>query len=151
MVVTLNKIGLKVPILSSDVALAYVVIHALGPLANGLYFDNYGVLPFVNVPKAVFFRNVMKKFANLKLAPIDTFASVGFGAGQVLVEGLKRAGPNPTREGLIAALQTFRKWNGSIFGPLTYTASSHAGLKGAYMIQVRNNNFSVITKFQYPG
>jgi branched-chain amino acid transport system substrate-binding protein len=149
-VVTLSKVGLKVPILSSDVALAYVVIKALGPLANGLYFDNYGVLPFVNVPKAVFFRNVMHKFANLKLAPIDTFAGVGFGAGQVLVEGLKRAGPNPTRAGLISALQTFRKWNGSIFGPLTYTAGSHAGLKGAYMIQVRNNNFSVLTKYMYP-
>jgi branched-chain amino acid transport system substrate-binding protein len=149
-VVTASKVGLKVPLLSSDVALAYVVIKALGPLANGLYFDNYAVLPFANVPKAVFFRNVMKKFANPKLAPTDTFAGVGFGAGQVLVQGLKRAGPNPTRAGFLKALQTFRKWNGSIFGPLTYTASSHAGLKGAYMIQVRNNNFSVLTRYQYP-
>jgi branched-chain amino acid transport system substrate-binding protein len=149
-VVTASKIGLKVPILSSDVALAYVVIHALGPLSEGLYFDNYGTLPYANTAKATFFRNVMNKYADLKLSPIDTFASVGFGAAQVLVEGLKRAGANPTRAGLVKALETFKKYNGSIFGPLTYTAKSHAGLSGAYILQVHNNDFSVLTKFQYP-
>jgi branched-chain amino acid transport system substrate-binding protein len=67
-----------------------------------------------------------------------------------MVEALKRAGRNPTRQGLLRALQSFRKWNGSIFGPLTYTAKSHAGLKGTYMIQVQNGNFKTLTKYQYP-
>jgi branched-chain amino acid transport system substrate-binding protein len=149
-VVTASKVGLKVPLLSSTVALAYVIIKALGPLAEGLYFDAYGALPFANTAKAAFFRTVMTKYADPKLAPIDTFASVGFGAGQVLVEGLKRAGKNPARAGLIAALQTFRKWNGSTFGRLTYTATSHAGLSGAYVLRAHNGDFVTETKYQYP-
>jgi branched-chain amino acid transport system substrate-binding protein len=149
-VATLPKIGFQTKVLSSDVALAYVVIKALGPLAEGLYFDSYAVLPGANVPKATFFRNVVTKYGNPKTAPIDTFTSVGFGAAQVLVAGLKRAGRNPTRAGLIKALQTFRKWNGSIFGPLTYTAGSHAGLNGSYMVQVHNGAFVTLTKYQYP-
>jgi branched-chain amino acid transport system substrate-binding protein len=147
---TLSKVGVKVPVLSSDVALAYVVIKALGPLAEGLYFDNYGVLPLANTTKSNFFRNVVTKYGDPKTAPVDTFTSVGFGAAQVLVEGLKRAGKNPTRPGLIAALQTFKKWSGSIFGPLTYTAKSHAGLNGAYILQVHNGAFETLTKYQYP-
>jgi branched-chain amino acid transport system substrate-binding protein len=150
MVSTLPRVGVKVPVLSSDVALAYVVTTALGPLAEGLYFDSYSVLPFASTAKAALFRNVENKYADLKLAPIDTFAAVGFGAGQVLVEGLKRAGSNPTRAGLLKALESFRKWNGSIFGPLTYTSKSHAGLKGSYIVQVRNGAFATLTKYQYP-
>jgi branched-chain amino acid transport system substrate-binding protein len=147
---TAPKVGLNVPLLSSDVALAYVVIKALGPLAEGLYFDDYGVLPFANTPKANFFRSAMTKYADPKKAPIDTFASVGFGAGQVLVEALTRAGKNPTRQGLLNALQTFKKWNGSIFGPLTWTARTHAGLKGAYILRVHNGDFETLTKYEYP-
>lgn len=147
---TLPKVGLKATVLSSDVALAYAVIKALGPLAEGLYFDSYAVLPLANVPKAAFFRNVIQKYGSAKTTPVDTFTSVGFGGAQVLVEGLKRAGRNPTRAGLIQAMQTFRKWNGSIFGPLTYTSGSHAGLKGSYIVQVHNGAFKTLTAYQYP-
>jgi branched-chain amino acid transport system substrate-binding protein len=149
-VATAPKVGLSVPILSSDVALAYVVIKALGPLAEGLYFDSYAVLPFAADPRANFFRTTMTKYADPTKAPIDTFASVGFGAGQVLVEGLKRAGKNPTRQGLLNALQTFKKWNGSVYGPLTWTAKIHAGLKGAYLVRVHNGAFKTLTKYKYP-
>jgi branched-chain amino acid transport system substrate-binding protein len=149
-VVTASKIGLSVPLLSSTVALAYVVIKALGPLAEGLYFDAYTGLPLANNAKANFFRTVMNKYADLTKAPIDTFAAVGFGAGQVLVEALKRAGKSPTREGLIKALEAFKKWKGSIYGPLTWTAKTHAGLKGAYLVRVHNGAFKTLTKYKYP-
>jgi len=137
-------------LLSSTVALAYVVIKALGPLAEGLYFDAYTGLPLANNAKANFFRTTMNKYADLTKAPIDTFAAVGFGAGQVLVEALKRAGKSPTRQGLLSALQTFKKWNGSIYGPLTWTAKTHAGLKGAYLVRVHNGAFKTLTKYKYP-
>jgi ABC-type branched-subunit amino acid transport system substrate-binding protein len=144
------KVGLKARILSSDVALAYVVVKALGPLAEGMYFDAYSVLPFANNPKAALYRQVMRKYGTAKSTPIDTFTEVGFGAGQVFVEGLKRAGHNLTRAGFLRALQTLRRWNDSIFGPLTYTPSSHAGLNGAYMVQVRKGNLVRISGYQYP-
>ncbi|MEO8755733.1 MAG: ABC transporter substrate-binding protein, partial [Casimicrobiaceae bacterium] len=59
---------------------------------------------------------------------------VGFGtlegyiAARVLVEGLRRAGPNPTREGLIAGLETLRDFDVGGFY-VTYTPSDHNGSK----------------------
>ncbi|MBX3658251.1 MAG: ABC transporter substrate-binding protein [Ramlibacter sp.] len=51
----------------------------------------------------------------------------GFAAAKVLVEGLRRAGPKPTREKLITALETFRKFDlGGL--EVNYTATDHTGL-----------------------
>jgi ABC-type branched-subunit amino acid transport system substrate-binding protein len=51
----------------------------------------------------------------------------GFTAAKVLVEGLKRAGPNPTRVGLQKALETFKKVDlGGL--EISYSPASHTGL-----------------------
>jgi branched-chain amino acid transport system substrate-binding protein len=51
----------------------------------------------------------------------------GFAAAKVLVEGLKRAGPAPTRERLITGLNSIRKFD--IGGmELSYSPSDHSGL-----------------------
>jgi branched-chain amino acid transport system substrate-binding protein len=149
-VATAPKVGLKAKLLSSDVALSYGVIKALGPAAEGMYFDNYAALPTANTPQAALFRQIMTKYGTPTTTPIDTFTEVGVGAAQVFVEGLRRAGRNLTRQSFLNGLQTFRAWKGSLFGPVTYTARSHAGVRGAYMIQVRNGDFVRITGYQYP-
>ncbi|KQV85945.1 ABC transporter substrate-binding protein [Rhizobacter sp. Root1221] len=51
----------------------------------------------------------------------------GFSAAKVLVEGLKRAGPKPTRQGLMAALNTMQKVDlGGM--ELSFSPSDHTGL-----------------------
>lgn len=51
----------------------------------------------------------------------------GIAAAKVLVEGLRRAGPNPTREKLVAALNTLRKFDlGGM--ELSYSPTDHTGL-----------------------
>ena len=51
----------------------------------------------------------------------------GFASAKVLVEGLRRAGPNPTRAGLKRALESFNRFNlGGL--ELSYNPSSHTGL-----------------------
>lgn len=51
----------------------------------------------------------------------------GFAAAKVLVEGLRRAGPSPSREGLIKALETMRPYD---LGGLSvdYSPTDHSGL-----------------------
>jgi len=54
----------------------------------------------------------------------------GFAGAKVLVEGLRRAGPNPTRVRLQQALETFRKVDiGGL--ELSYSATNHTGLEYA--------------------
>ena len=51
----------------------------------------------------------------------------GFAAAKVLVEGLKRAGPKPTREKLVAALETMQKVDlGGL--EISYSPTDHTGL-----------------------
>ena len=51
----------------------------------------------------------------------------GYAGAKVLVEGLRRAGPNPTRAGLRTAMETFRKFDiGGL--EVSYTPTNHSGL-----------------------
>ena len=51
----------------------------------------------------------------------------GFAAAKVLVEGLRRAGPKPTRDKMQAALESIRKFDlGGL--EVTYGADDHTGL-----------------------
>jgi branched-chain amino acid transport system substrate-binding protein len=51
----------------------------------------------------------------------------GFAAAKVLVEGLRRAGPKPTREKIVSALESIRKFDlGGL--EVSYSAEDHTGL-----------------------
>jgi branched-chain amino acid transport system substrate-binding protein len=52
----------------------------------------------------------------------------GYIAAKVFVEGLRRAGPHPTREGLVSALETLRDFDVGGFN-VTYTPTDHNGSK----------------------
>jgi len=58
---------------------------------------------------------------------LSHMALEGFGAAKVLVEGLRRAGPNPTRASFIAGLESLRDYDlGGL--KLSYSAANHTGL-----------------------
>jgi acyl-CoA hydrolase/ABC-type branched-subunit amino acid transport system substrate-binding protein len=58
----------------------------------------------------------------------STHSRIGFAAAQLVVEGLRRAGPDLTRESLIAALEGVRDWTGGLLPPITYSPTDHRGL-----------------------
>ena len=61
------------------------------------------------------------------LAGVTPAMLEGFAGAKVLVEGLKRAGPKPTRERLIAALNGLRKFDlGGM--EINYSTTDHTGL-----------------------
>jgi ABC-type branched-subunit amino acid transport system substrate-binding protein len=67
---------------------------------------------------------VLAKEKNVELSPAML---EGFAAAKVLVEGLRRAGPNPTRAKLVAALESIKKFDlGGL--EITYGPDDHTGL-----------------------
>lgn len=56
----------------------------------------------------------------------------GFLNATVLVRALKDAGPTPTRESFVAALEKLQEFDLGIGHKLSYSASSHEGLRGTY-------------------
>lgn len=97
----------------------------LGADGNGVVISQ--VVPFYSDPMydvAVEFRNALKRqFPQSK----PSFNNLeGYIAAKAFVEGLRRAGPDLTRNGLIAALETFRDVDLGRF-KLTFTPTDHNG------------------------
>ena len=68
------------------------------------------------------------------------------------VEGLKRAGKNLTREGLVKAMGSFKNWApDKLTAPITWSAERHHGANPIRMMRARkaaDASFTVITDYQ---
>jgi ABC-type branched-subunit amino acid transport system substrate-binding protein len=103
-------------------------------LAAELGSEGQGVGISQVVPFPWFIGTPVVKEYQKNLSASNAAAEIGFGslegyiAARVFVEGLRRAGPNPTREGFISAMETLRDFDiGGYF--VTYTPTDHNGSK----------------------
>ena len=71
----------------------------------------------------------------------SAFAAAGFIAGEVFCEGLKRAGKSPTREGLIAAMESLRDWDGIMAKGISYTPEFRSGKASMYFMRFAKPKF----------
>lgn len=69
----------------------------------------------------------------------------GFTNAKVIVEALRRAGPNPTRLGFRQALESLRNLDLGIGAPLTFGPERHQGLDNVYFTRVENGRWVPIT------
>ncbi|MEO6918380.1 MAG: ABC transporter substrate-binding protein [Collimonas sp.] len=82
------------------------------------------------------FQSVLKGMAKPPPSSYSTFE--GFVAAKLLTEGLRRAGPNPTRPKLMAAMETIRDYDlGGV--RVSYTPNNHDGSKFVEMIMIGKN------------
>lgn len=68
----------------------------------------------------------------------------GYINARVLVEGLKRAGPDLTREGFIDALESIRDFPLGLDINIAFSPSDHQGLDRVYFTRLVNGQFSLI-------
>jgi branched-chain amino acid transport system substrate-binding protein len=57
-----------------------------------------------------------------------THSRIAFAAAQLVVEGLRRSGPELSRETFIAALEGMRDWTAGLLPPISYSPTDHRGL-----------------------
>jgi branched-chain amino acid transport system substrate-binding protein len=60
---------------------------------------------------------------------------------KVIVEGLRRAGPQPTRAAFRAALESLRNFELGIGSPVTFSSERHQGLDNVYFTRVENDRW----------
>jgi branched-chain amino acid transport system substrate-binding protein len=72
-----------------------------------------------------------------------THSRIGYAAAQLIVEGLRRAGPELTREGFIAALESLKDWTGGLLPPISYSADDHRGLTALALQRAVNGRWIV--------
>lgn len=65
----------------------------------------------------------------------------GFASAKVLVEGLRRAGPKPTRARVVAALETIRQYDLGGGLEVSYSATDHSGIDFADLSIISDGRF----------
>lgn len=88
------------------------------------------------------FRATFPKYAPGQ--PITKFGVYGWGQARLVVEALRRAGPDVDRERLIAAVETFKDWQDVV--TLTYTATDRRGATKAWIEQARGGRIVKLTE-----
>jgi branched-chain amino acid transport system substrate-binding protein len=99
-------------------------IKALGEFGRGVIVSQvYPGVRTADYPMV----NEARKLAKAKGVELSPAMLEGYAAAKVLVEGLRRAGANPTREGLVKALETMRPYDlGGLL--VDYSSDDHTGL-----------------------
>ena len=68
----------------------------------------------------------------------------GFIDAIILVEGLKRAGPDITREKFIAAIESINNFDIGISNPISFGKNDHQGLDKVYYTKIKNGELVLI-------
>ena len=109
----------------------------LGDLGRGVGIAQ--VMPFPWNPATPVVRDYQRQIAPNGSENDYSFGSLeGYVAAKVFVEGLRRAGKEPTREALVTALETLRDFDlGGFY--VTYTPADHNGSKFVEMTVISRN------------
>ncbi|HUU81229.1 MAG TPA: ABC transporter substrate-binding protein [Acidobacteriota bacterium] len=92
---------------------------------------------------------IMKKY-NPKLAGKEYLALFGAASMMHLVEGLRNAGRNLTRESLVKGMEKIKNWKPEKLGaPVTYTADRHHGNNASRMGIARGGKVVAIAPFTF--
>lgn len=93
-----------------------------------------------DVPAVARYRDLLKTLHPSGFPPgrPSEYDFAGYGAGKIVEEALRRAGPDLTREKFMAALETLRNFETGVLFPVTFTKESHEGTSQILVIRVND-------------
>jgi branched-chain amino acid transport system substrate-binding protein len=142
----MGKIGFKPKLLSSNVINDPAIFQLAGPAIEGMLIGAW--LPAfddTSNPRIVEYQAFMAKYASKE--QIGGFSLTGYTYAQVMVEALKRAGKELTREGFVQSLDQMKDFTGSPLPSLSYSPTDHAGVKAAYFQAAKDGKFVAVTGY----
>jgi ABC-type branched-subunit amino acid transport system substrate-binding protein len=127
---TFNASAKAMPIqyLARSLVGGHQLVAELGRESRGIVMTQLAPSPFNGKTRVAREYQADLKSARNEKKEIETsyLGFEGYIAAKIMVEGLKRAGPNPTRAGLITALESMRDWDGGDFF-VNYSPTNHNG------------------------
>lgn len=143
------KIGYQ-PRLVSTSALADPAMFVLaGEAWNDVTLAAYFPLPGTDPKVDATLASITKVNPALARTPFNAVGGVSF--LEPFLEGLRRAGPNLTRNSLIAAMETIRNWDGDVARGVTFGPNRHQGLNRIFIIRSENGQYRKLTDWiEYP-
>ena len=154
-----RELGIRTPFKGDTSMMNSGLLTVAGPAAEGLiveyvplYFNGNKVKDMVE-----FEARFKKKFPSYPVDRPNYVDVYNYGNMYALAEGMKRAGNDMTRKGLVEALETLKDFKASdswpnavhIIQPLTFT-ESHNGNRRLSFFKVVGGTFQPITDFKVP-
>ncbi len=102
-----------------------------GTIVTG-FFDFPGTNPRVDQVLSI----ITERRPELAQTPFNALAGVAF--LEPLLEGLRRAGPDLTRERFVQAMETLQGWDGELLQDVTFGPGRRQGLEAIFLAQYRN-------------
>ncbi len=73
---------------------------------------------------------------------LNRYSLYGYAFGQMVMEGLRRAGANPTRESFIDAMETLKNWeSGGILPPVSFSKTDHHAQRAGFVCELQQGRF----------
>ncbi len=110
--------------------------------AHGVRAASYPVGPRHHRGERLFRRLMAHEGMHSEETP-GTHSRIGYAAAQLVVEGLRRAGPDLTRDSFIEALESLKDWTGGMLPPISYSPTDHRGLTALAMLHALNGRWIV--------
>ncbi|MFT3777002.1 MAG: ABC transporter substrate-binding protein [Ottowia sp.] len=119
------------------------LIKLLGPLAEGFYAADMMARPESDSEAVKTYHANLKKYAP-GIEP-TFFTTYGYASMMLIAEAIRDAGPQPTRQKVIEALQSWNPKQSPLMGPVAFSPSNHDGKRSLYMIQVKDGNWTQVS------
>lgn len=150
-------------VVEAKAALGWTVpLVSSGPLTDEQYFaieggHAEGTLGFCHYPDplesdepgVVAYRRLMNDY--FPGHPVNRYSLYGYVFGLLVVEGLKRAGPDLTRDAFLDAMESIEDWDsGGILPPVSFSASNHHAQTAGYICELEDGRFRPLTGWIVP-
>lgn len=130
--------GIKAPFMTVSFIGTERFIQEAGADGDGVYITQ--VMPALDSGVPV----VAQYLGDMKGGPINYSSLEGYIDAAVLVEALKKAGANPTRAGLVGALEGLSADIGGL--KIAFSAANHQGMKNVFLTVVRGGKAVQVDK-----
>ncbi len=127
----------QVVTLSNNASMGFV--KALGDASQGVIVTQ--VFPSERASGHPMVREALALAQSMGIKELSPAMLEGFAAGKVLVEGLRRAGPKPSRARVVAALETIQGFDLGGGLRVSYSPQSHSGISFADLSIVSEGRF----------
>jgi hypothetical protein len=105
--------------------------------------------PASNEPGVAKAREIIQKYG--KGIQFGTYAMWGLSRAEVLVEGLRRAGPDLTRLKLIQSLESIDGWTENFTGhEISFSAENHQGLNAVHLSKAEGGTLVHLSDWMEP-
>ena len=139
-----------------------VTLVSSGPLTDEQYLNiegghAEGTLGFCHYPDPnesdapgiLEYRRLMQQY--YPAPPLNRYSLYGYVFGQLVVEGLQRAGDTLTRERFIDAMESIREWDsGGILPPVSFSADDHHAQTAGFICELSRGRFRPLSDWMSP-